>query len=150
MVREVFVYPLHRDWRQLLTAENAPQTHKSNRKGVPSMNQSKQAMYDMKDELVKKRYDMMSPFLDEKQRRLFAGTEANNYGTGGLKRVAALLKMSQSTVKRGMEEVKNPETVEPDRIRKPGGGRKTSAELDPELIGDLEKLISPKTRGDPQ
>jgi hypothetical protein len=35
------------------------------------------------------------------------------------------------------------------KIRKPGGGRKSLLETDPTLIEDLEKLIAPATRGDP-
>jgi len=102
------------------------------------------------EQLIKKRYDMMAPFLDEKQRRLLAGTEAVVYGTGGLKSISALLGMSTATVSRGMKEARNPETIEQDRIRQLGGGRKPATEIDPELTKDLEQLISPGTRGDPQ
>ncbi len=93
---------------------------------------------------------MPAPFLDEKQRRLFAGAEAIAYGTGGMKRISAVLNMSPITVSRGMKEVRNPETIESERIRKPGGGRKSATEIDPGLLNDLEQLISPETRGDPQ
>jgi hypothetical protein len=141
-VREVFVYPLQRDWREALTADNAAQSQGPSRKGEHTMSGSEQ--------LIKKRYDMMAPFLDEKQRRLLAGTEAVVYGTGGLKSISALLGMSTATVSRGMEEARNPETIEQDRIRQPGGGRKPATEIDPELTKDLEQLISPGTRGDPQ
>jgi hypothetical protein len=141
-VREVFVYPLQRDWREALTADNAAQSQGPSRKGEQTMSGSEQ--------LIKKRYDMMAPFLDEKQRRLLAGTEAVVYGTGGLKSISALLGMSTATVSRGMKEARNPETIEQDRIRQPGGGRKPATEIDPELTKDLEQLISPDTRGDPQ
>lgn len=141
-VREVFVYPLQRNWREALTADNAAQSQGPSRKEEQTMSGSEQ--------LIKKRYDMMAPFLDEKQRRLLAGTEAVVYGTGGLKSISALLGMSTATVSRGMKEARNPETIEQDRIRQPGGGRKPATEIDPELTKDLEQLISPDTRGDPQ
>jgi hypothetical protein len=58
--------------------------------------------------------------------------------------------MSTATVSRGMKEARNPETIVQDRIRQPGGGRKPATEIDPELTKDLEQLVSPDTRGDPQ
>jgi hypothetical protein len=36
------------------------------------------------------------------------------------------------------------------RIRRPGGGRKRLSESDPTLLGDLDALVAPVTRGDPQ
>ena len=36
------------------------------------------------------------------------------------------------------------------RIRRPGGGRYQITKTDPELLGALERLIDPVTRGDPQ
>ena len=149
-VREVFVYPLKRDWSQSLTAENVTQSQKPFEKGDAPMTRTEQFRSGKIDELIKQRYDMLTPFLDEKQRRLFAGAEAITYGTGGLKRISAVLKMSPATVSRGMKEVRNPETIESERVRQTGGGRKLATELDPELINDLEQLISPETRGDPQ
>jgi hypothetical protein len=35
-------------------------------------------------------------------------------------------------------------------VRKSGGGRKRSTDSDPELRSDLERLVSPQTRGDPE
>jgi len=36
------------------------------------------------------------------------------------------------------------------RIRKPGGGRKKATEKDRSLVADLEQLVEPTTRGDPE
>jgi hypothetical protein len=36
------------------------------------------------------------------------------------------------------------------RIRRPGGGRKKTVEQDPSLLRDLERLVEPVTRGDPE
>jgi len=141
-VREVFVYPLQRDWREALTDRKPTQSQ------GPS--ESEQVIKDKIDDQIKHRYYMLAPFLDEKQRRLFAGTEAIAYGSGGLKQVSDLLNMSTATVSRGMKELREPETIESGRIRQSGGGRKPATEIDPKLTGDLEKLISPDTRGDPQ
>jgi transposase len=80
----------------------------------------------------------------------FCCVEAIAYGHGGLRRVAALLGLAKETVARGMRELRDPGTVQIERVRKPGGGRKPTTDTDPELRADLERLVSPSTRGDPQ
>ncbi len=47
-------------------------------------------------------------------------------------------------------ELKIPEICISKRIRKEGGGRKKTIDKDPLLKEDLEKLIEPLTRGDPE
>ena len=61
--------------------------------------------------------------LDEKQRRLYAGLESLKWGHGGDGKLAALLAMDVGTVARGRRELLS-EDIEPDRIRRPGAGRK--------------------------
>ena len=156
-VREVFVYPLARDWRQALVAEVPGQAEAATESGSPARDAggdgvitAEQKLNEMTEERIKQRYQALSPFLDEKQRRLLAGAEAIAYGTGGQKRVATLLGMSQDTVSRGMRELQHPETIEPERVRRSGGGRKPAIDSDPDLHSDLERLVSPTTRGDPE
>jgi hypothetical protein len=40
--------------------------------------------------------------------------------------------------------------VQPSRTRRPGGGRKKLTETDPTLLSDLQGLVEPATRGDPE
>ncbi|MFO7952890.1 MAG: ISAzo13 family transposase [Bacillota bacterium] len=98
---------------------------------------------------IKKRYDAISPFLDEKQRRLFVAAEALSFGEGGITKVAQTLGVTSNTISKGIKELQNPETIETERIRKPGGGRKRTVDLDPTLRSDLEKLVEPTSRGEP-
>ncbi len=152
-LREVFVYPLQPEWKQRLTEESATiatDSAEAPHEREEAMSRSAQLTKDILAKQIKERYDRLAPFFDEKQRRLFAGAEALSYGPGGLKRVAAVLGMSPNTVNRGMKEVQDPETRTSERIRQPGAGRKPATELDPELLEDLERLIAPETRGDPQ
>jgi hypothetical protein len=37
-----------------------------------------------------------------------------------------------------------------ERVRQPGAGRKTAVSKDPTLLRDLEALVEPTTRGDPE
>jgi hypothetical protein len=52
-------------------------------------------------------------------------------------------------VRRGREELDDPQPLEVGRSRVPGGGRKRAGGLDPGLAGALGKLVGPETRGDP-
>jgi len=62
--------------------------------------------------------------------------------------------MSPHTIRKGLSELAereaNPHAPIPARIRRPGGGRKTSTASDPDLEMALESLVDPATRGDPQ
>ncbi len=60
--------------------------------------------------------------LDEQQRRLYAGLESFKYGHGGDRQLAEVLGLDEQTVARGREELLAGE-VQPERIRRPGGGR---------------------------
>lgn len=101
-------------------------------------------------ETLSLRYNHFSSFLNEKQRRIFLGIEAKLIGHGGISAVAKITKSSRRAVSRGISESNNSSDFKFDRIRKPGGGRKKTIDKDPTLIFDLDKLIDPITRGDPE
>jgi transposase len=97
------------------------------------------------------RYGSLSAALDERSRRLLLGAEALAAGPGGQAAVARATGASPATVRRGLAELTAPaEALERGRIRRPGGGRKRTVELDPTLRADLEALIEPGSRGDPE
>jgi hypothetical protein len=157
-VREVFVYPLQRDWRPALVAETLPPAGAEATEfgtqvedpGGEDVITAEQKLNEMTEQRIKQRYETMAPYLNERQRRLFAAAEAVAYGSGGQTRVASLLHMSTATVARGMAELQDPEAPQMETVRKPGGGRKRAVEIDPTLQSDLEKLVDPATRGKPE
>jgi hypothetical protein len=61
--------------------------------------------------------------LNEKQRRLYAGLESLKLGPSGDRRIAEILDLDPARVRRGRRELLTRE-VEPERVRKAGGGRK--------------------------
>ncbi len=63
--------------------------------------------------------------LDERQRRLYAGFEALQYGHGGDRRMAILLDMDVATVARGRRELLARD-FDVARVRKTGAGRPTA------------------------
>ena len=89
------------------------------------------------------------PQLDERQRRLFAASEARAAGHGGIAGVSRVTRIAASTIGRGLQELDAPPGSTPDRIRRPGGGRKPLTETNPGLLDDLNALVEPDARGDP-
>src|SRR6266571_2265329 len=99
-------------------------------------------------ESVARRYAVLRPHLDERQRRLLLGAEARELGRGGIKAVAGATGVHPDTIARGVREADGvPEP--PARVRAPGGGRKKLADTDPDLAAELKALVDPETRGDP-
>ena len=100
--------------------------------------------------LIKQRFESIEPFLDERMRRLFAAAEASAIGRGGIAKVSRATGISRPTIAAGLEELADPSLADTKRVRKAGGGRKRTIDKDPTLIQDLEGLIEPTSRGDPE
>ena len=97
---------------------------------------------------VARRYSLLRPHLDERQRRLLLGVEASQMGRGGIKAIASATGVHPDTIARGVREVEG--VAEPQaRVRSAGGGRKKLALTDPGLTAQLTALVDPQTRGDP-
>jgi transposase len=97
---------------------------------------------------VARKYAVLRPHLNERQRRLVLGLEACELGRGGITAVAAATGVHPDTIARGVREVAG-ESEPSRRVRAPGGGRKKLAQTDPELPAALQALVDPATRGDP-
>jgi len=99
---------------------------------------------------IAERHRLLSPELDERRRRLWAAAEARAAGPGGITAVVRATGISESTVLRGLKDLDTGERLEAGRMRRPGSGRKPITEADPALVENLERLIDPATRGDPE
>ncbi len=88
--------------------------------------------------------------MDERARRLWAGTEAGELGYGGVAAVARATGMAISTVRKGRDEARagaKPEDVV--KVRRTTGKRPYET-AHPEVWPALERLVDPLTRGDPE
>jgi transposase len=99
---------------------------------------------------IQARYAAVAPLIDERARRLLAGSEALAVGRGGVAAVARATGLARTTVQRGVADVRAGERVARGRIRRPGAGRPPIEDRDPTLRHDLESLIEPTSRGDPE
>jgi hypothetical protein len=95
------------------------------------------------------RLSLIRPHLDQRAWRLLLGAEAKVLGRGGIKAVAAATRAHPDTVAQGVRELDYPEPI-PGRIRRPGAGRKSAAATDTGMLGALDALVDPVTRGDPE
>jgi len=100
-------------------------------------------------EILRTKYALLKPALNERARRLWAATEAMALGHGGIATVAQATGLSRPTISRGLKELKRGAAVEPQRTRRPGGGRKPNVEKNPALLADLDALVEPTTSGAP-
>jgi hypothetical protein len=106
-------------------------------------------------EAVRTKFELLRPLMTERLRRQWAACEARQLGRGGSSVVAEATGLSRTTIWAGMQElrrrVEQPEQeVDPERVRRPGAGRPFLEETDSTLVQDLEALVEPTTRGDPQ
>src|ERR1700685_130019 len=107
-------------------------------------------MPDAEAGLVSK-FKLLARVLDERARRLVAAAEAESMGFGGVTAVARASGLSRGTVIRGVAELKvAPKAVRGQRIRRQGAGRKRTVDQDASLKRDLESLVEPVTRVDPE
>jgi transposase len=102
---------------------------------------------EVRDQLALK-FEVLLPHLNERQRRLLLAAEARLLGHGGVRVVARLTGVSETTVRKGVFELESGGDPLPGgRVRRPGGGRKGTEHLDPGLI---PALVEPEERGDPE
>lgn len=75
--------------------------------------------------------------------------EARLLGHGGVRAVAEVAGVSQTTVRKGVFELERGKDPLPvGRARRAGGGRKRATQQDPELLSALLALVEPDERGD--
>ena len=107
------------------------------------------------EDAVRQKYRNLYPTFNERQKRLWAASEALNLGHGGVSILQRITGLSRSTIHIGIKELEEEipknslSESESKRVRRSGSGRKTVENEDPDLIVALRELVEPSTRGDP-
>jgi len=104
---------------------------------------------------IRRRFRSLAAFLDERMRRLVAAAESEAVGYGGISAVARATGVSRRAITEGMKELNRQTAARgtrsaSSRIRRKGAGRKRTIDRDPTLLADLDRLVDPTTRGDPE
>ena len=98
---------------------------------------------------IRTRFSAFGPHLSERERRLFAASEARAAGYGGIAAVSAATGIAASTIGRGLKELAAEDKLAAGRVRRPGGGCIPLVKKDATLLDDLLALVKPSERGDP-
>src|SRR5271163_1526306 len=94
-------------------------------------------------EALRMKYERLYPVMDERMRRQWAACEALALPRGGIAAVAQATGLSRTTIWAGVHEIHERDNLvlededlltEPERIRRPGGGRRPLIEKDPMLL----------------
>ena len=117
------------------------------------MSASEETKYAVKQILIK-----MLPILDEYQRRILLGSAASALGHGGTAFVRNVTGSSKDTIRSGIAETTANTTdngitlTHPEKLRRPGAGRKSALEKNPLLYTKIEEIVNQRgdTYGDPQ
>ena len=99
---------------------------------------------------ITRRFAAVRGVLDERSRRLVAAAESAVIGRGGVSAVSRATGLSRQVIRQGVAELSETGVHPPGRVRRAGGGRKKTVAQDPSLLRDLERLVEPVTRGDPE
>ncbi len=102
---------------------------------------------------IQEKFEALEPVMDERMRRLWAAAEARAIGRGGISQVCEATGLTKKTVIAGVRELESgPDALVQDivHVRRRGGGRPPLKQKDPGLVRELERLVEPTTRGDPQ
>ena len=81
---------------------------------------------------------------------MWAATEAKSFGWGGIAVISEATGIDPKTIRKGLLELDEKQRAADDRIRGTGGGRKKLTETHKNLLDDLESLVEPDIRGDPE
>jgi stage V sporulation protein SpoVS len=98
---------------------------------------------------LRAKHAALAPVLTERSRRLWAATEAQAIGYGGIAQVVRATGIAASTIERGLRDLASGEILVATRTRRAGGGRKRATDLDATLLRDLDALVEPTAPGDP-
>jgi transposase len=93
--------------------------------------------------------------LDERATRLVASAAAADMGYGGISAISRQAGLSRPSIYSGIKELEQSRSesesqLQQQRQRKEGGGRKKIIHNAPEIVEDLESLINPYIRGNPE
>ncbi len=117
--------------------------------------------------MIEEKYRALADRLDEATLRVWAAVEAQAMGRGGVSTVSRAIGLSRTTIYAGLAELASKRASSKPvrsakersvrvggdlraRARAAGGGRKKLTDKDPTLLRDLDALVEPTTRGDPQ
>ena len=100
--------------------------------------------------IIRTKFLDLNPTLNELSRRRWVATEAKTLGRGGVSTVFRATGVNRNTIMKGIKELENKKAIEPNRLRKKGGGRKKITEKNPKLEEIILEMVESTSSGDPE
>lgn len=107
-------------------------------------------------ERIRRKFEALRFVMDERLTRLWAAAEAESLGHGGKASVMSATGIRPKRIAEGIRDLAELRSSPPkqaprdQRVRRPGAGRPPLKDKDATLLRDLEALVDPATRGDPE
>ena len=101
------------------------------------------------EEIIARKFCTLQSEWNERQRRLWAASEAMCLGHGGISVVGRATGLSRPTILKGIKELKNNKRLAENRVRREGAGRKKTTQKQPDLLPALDAIVEPTAKGDP-
>ncbi len=98
---------------------------------------------------LRAKYGALVPVFTERSRRVWAATEAQAIGYGGIALVARATGMAESTIQRGLRDLQVRHPLPPSRSRRAGAEASRRPSPTRPFCGDLNALVAPTAPGDP-
>jgi len=99
--------------------------------------------------IIARKYSVLHGEWNERQKRLWAASEAMCLGHGGVSVVSRAMGLSRPTINKEIRERNHNERLPNNRVRREGGGRKKATEKQPNLLPSFDALVEPTAKGDP-
>jgi len=100
--------------------------------------------------MIRTKFLALNPTLNELSRRRWVATEAKALGRGGVSTVFRATGVNRNTIMKGIKELENKKAIEPNRLRKKGGGRKKIIEKNPKLEESILEMVESTSSGNPE
>jgi hypothetical protein len=103
----------------------------------------------MTGETLEKKIKQMMGILNERQVRQYLGSEAEALGRGGIAAISRISGKARNTIAAGIKDNHSGDNLG-KRARRVGGGRKRIRDKNPEVVREIERIVSVDTFGNPE
>ena len=98
---------------------------------------------------IKIKYAKIKLCFNEKNRRIWAASEAKALGRGGITLLSKATELSRNTIYQGLSDLEDKKFIKSKKQRRTGGGRKKITQKNPKILKILETFVDTDTRGNP-
>lgn len=88
--------------------------------------------------------------LNERERRELLARGCIKFGHGAAYNLSKLTGVCMASIRRGLSDIQSTDSLDENRIRVPGGGRKPIEEIYPDIFGNVLEILQTATYGSPE